>query len=143
MSLTPQAIIETWAYSTLSASSSLTALVGNRIYANEVPEAVDSPYPCVVFGFLAGDDLMIHSASRVWTETLYKVEVIGQDMPFSTVDFIYAIVDEILHRGSGTVAGGDVYSCVRQQIIQIDETGEGGLRYRRSGGLYSITAQPS
>jgi len=140
---TVQAIIETWLYTTLSADATLTSLVGSRIYANEVPDGVDSPYPCVVFGFIGGDDLMIHSASRVWTETLYKVEVIGQDVSFSTVDSIYSIVDSLIHRGSGTAAGGEVYSCVRQQIIQITETAEGGLKYRRSGGLYSIIAQPS
>lgn len=143
MALTIQAIVETWLYNTLSSDATLGALVGTRIFANEVPESEDSAYPCVVFGFLGGDDLMIQSAVRVWTETLYKVEVIGKDVSFSSIDSIYSIVDSLIHRGAGVIAGGQVYSCVRQQIIQLTETAEGGIKYRRSGGLYTITASPT
>lgn len=140
---TVQAVIETWLYSTLSADSTLTASIGSNIFANEVDEDTDAAYPCVLFAYLAGEDLMIQSATRVWTETLYKIEVIVRDQPMLAADSIYSRVDELLHRGAGTVAGdGEVYSCVRTQPRQLTETAEGGNKYRYSGGLYRIYARP-
>lgn len=143
MPATIQSIIETWIYSTLSGSATVTAQISTRIYADEVPDAVDSPYPCAVMTFIAGDDLMIQSAVRVWTETLYQVGVWVENQTQATADSIYEIVDGLLHRGAGTVAGGQVYSCVRLQPLTKLETAQGGKKFRFSGGLYRIAAQPA
>lgn len=143
MPSTVQDVIERWLYSLLSGNAALTAIINTNIFANEVDEDDDSAYPCVLLAFIAGDDLMIQSASRVWAETLYKIVVIGKDMPMSDVDAIYSQVDALIHRGSGTNASGTVHSCVRQQVIQQTETAEGGIKYRSSGGLYKIIAQPT
>lgn len=145
MSVSAQSVIEQWIYAQLSGDATLVSLVGGRFYSTEVSQDDDTAFPCVLFSYYTGRDLMVQNASRVWTECVYKVTVIGLDQPFSALEAIHQRVDNLLHRkGSQTVSGaGLIVHSYRETPYQITEDAPGGKKYRHMGGLYTIAAQPS
>lgn len=145
MAVSAQSVIEQWIYAQLTSDATLSALVGGRFYSTEVSQDDDTAFPCVLFSYYTGRDLMIQNASRVWTECVYKVVVIGFDQPFSTLESIHARVDALLHRkGSQTVSSaGQIVHSYREQPYQLTEDAPGGKKYRHLGGLYTIAAQPA
>jgi hypothetical protein len=145
MAISAQSVIEQWLYSTLSGDSTLSALVGGRFYSSEVSQDDDTAYPCVLFSYYTGNDVLGMNASRHYSECVYKVVVIGLDQPFSALEAAYARADLLLHRQAAiTVPGaGSIIHSYRSQPYQITETAPGGKQYRSLGGLYVIAAQPS
>ena len=132
-------IIETWLYSVLSGDATLHALVADRIFNTIALQ--NSPYPCVVFQYQGGHDVMNVSTFRIMTDALYVVKGIAQSAVFADVKPIADQVDTLLHGQAGTVAGlGTVLMSNREQPFQLLEQ-DGDTHYRHLGGIYRIIAQ--
>ena len=142
MTLTVQGVVETWLQAVLGQDSAVdTAVVGN-IFADEVPQDLgEAAFPCVVYGFIGGqDEIRYGGATRVFSNVLYKVEVLHTGTP-ADADAIYTLVDALIHAKSGAVTGGRVISCIRTQPRSFTETLPGGTKIRHSGGLYLLQVQ--
>jgi hypothetical protein len=142
MALTVQGVIETWLHSVLSGNSAVNTATSGNIFADEVPQELgEAGFPCVLYGFIAGqDETRYGGATRVYSNVIYKVEVLHTGTP-ADADAIYTLVDALIHAKAGTVTGGKVISCVRTQPRSFTETLPGGSKIRHAGGLYLLQVQ--
>ena len=142
MALTVQGVVETWLQSVFSGDAAVNAATSGNIFADEVPQDFgESGFPCVLYGFIAGqDETRYGGATRVFSNVIYKVEVLHTGTP-ADADAIYTFVDALIHAKSGSVTGGKVLSCVRTQPRSFTETLSGGTKIRHSGGLYALMVQ--
>jgi hypothetical protein len=124
-------------YGLLTADGTLTGLVGGRVFNTEAPQPAQ--YPLVVFQFMSGIDMAAVGAFRIWTNMMYLVKVVGQTMVYSDLGAAVARIDQLLHRTSGTVADGTVWTCTREQVIRVPES-ISGKPFRHAGGLYRVCA---
>ena len=132
-------IIETWLYTVLSGDATLHALVADRIF-NTI-SLQDEPYPCVIFQWQGGHDVMNVSTYRIMVDALYVVKAVAKSAVFADVKAIADRVDTLLHSQAGDVAGlGTVFMCNREQPFQLVEQ-DGDTHYRHLGGIYRIIAQ--
>jgi hypothetical protein len=139
--LTVQGVIETWLQAVLSQDSAVNTAVADNIFADEVPQDLGEAFPCILYGFIGGqDEIRYGGATRVFSNVLYKVEVLHTGTP-ADADAIYTLVDALIHAKSGAVTGGRVISCVRTQPRSFTETLPGGTKIRHSGGLYLLQVQ--
>jgi hypothetical protein len=124
-------------YGLLTADATLTGLVGVRVYNTEAPQPAQ--YPFVLYQFMSGIDMAAVGALRIWTDMLYLVKVVGQTLTYSDLSTAVARIDQLLHRTSGTVADGTVWTCTREQVIRMPET-ISGKPFRHAGALYRVCA---
>lgn len=132
-------VIARWLYTKLAADSSLTAIVGTRIYEQPAPQ--EAVYPLVVFQLQTTDDVSAVGGIRVMTTAEYLVRVIGQSANVTSSLLTAAErIDAVLHRASGSVTGGAVIGAVRLRPFVLAET-DGPVQYRHLGGIYRLWAQ--
>ena len=131
---------EKWLYSVLSGDTGaggVNTLVGGRIYAYLAPER--SAYPLVIFSHQGDYDVMGVGTARILASTLYQVKAVGKASAVSMMSLqaIADRIDALLQGASGTVTGGEIVSCVREQQISYVEYAESAV-YGHLGGLYRI-----
>lgn len=135
-------VIERWLKTTLAASGAVTAIVGSganaRIYADTAP--ANSPFPLIVFGFMSASDVMEVGQTRFMGRATYLVRGIGQTRSKQALEALAAAIDAALHRQGGSVTGGVVLSCTREEPFSLAEQLD-GVDYRHLGGLYRIAVQ--
>lgn len=129
-----------WLYSQLSADTTLSALVGVRIYSYVAPAG--TPTPFVIYAYQGGQDVAEVGNHRIFNSGLYQVKAVNQGLSMAEIAPVAHRIDEILHRSSGGVVGGSILACVREQSISYVEHGN-GVRYNHLGGIYRIIVQES
>lgn len=129
---------DTWLYTVLS-DVTLAGYATGGIYAHVNPNTTPT-FPFVLFQLQApGADVRGVGPARVMAQALYLVRGVAQANSFGgTLKSIADRIDVLLQAASGTVSGGVVVSCVREQPFALPETGPGGLQYRHLGGIYRL-----
>lgn len=128
---------ETWLYETLHGDATLMA-AASGVFADLAPSGQALPY--VVFSFESGRDLLTVNGVRIWAEAQYAVKGIVEGRSFGALVAIAGRIDALLHRQCGTVSGGIVVECLREEPLRYVEQA-GGETYLHLGGLYRIRVQ--
>lgn len=123
-------------YSALHGDATLMTLVGD-IWEDEPPQG--ATYPLIVYQFMSGIDLMVIGANRVWSNMIWLVKAVGQTANYGDLNAVVARIDTLLHRGSGVVADGTIWVCIREQTVRLPEDVL-GKPYRSVGAQYRINA---
>jgi hypothetical protein len=129
---------ESFIYGKLTSDFLLMVLCGGRIYNTIILK--DTPYPCIVFQWQGSHDVMTVGDARIMVDSVYVVKAVHRTALFSEVKPIFDRADLVLHGASGSVESGVVYSCVREQMLQLVEQ-DGDVQYRHYGGVYRIRAK--
>lgn len=126
-----------WIQTTLGGDATLQALVagGIGVYESVAPEG--SAFPSIVFQILAGHDVMVTNATRLFSELVVLVKAVTNVASFAAIAPIAARIDLLLHKGSGTTSDGQTWGSVREQPFRLAEVSN-GIQYRSSGGLYRL-----
>lgn len=133
--MTELGVIEIYLASTLATVEN----VPGGVHSDVIPP--NAPLPAIVFNYQSGTDVQVVGSERICTNALYQVKVVGyNDDGNVVVDAIADEIDSLLHKSSGTVTGGNVFSCVRERPIAYTEAAQDKM-YRHRGGLYRIQAQ--
>lgn len=130
--------VDQWLYERLSGDTTLSNLVGGRIYSYLAPQ--DAVLPFVLFSHQAGHDVRGVGPARIMTSLVYQVKAVGQGHSFGPLKAIADRLDTLLQGASGSVVDGTVLMCVREQPVEYVETDD-GVQYRHLGGLWRIIAQ--
>lgn len=129
--------VKRFIHAALVDSLPVTALVGERIFADVQPQPAE--WPAVVFGVLSSPDTTANGGTRVVTRPLVLVRAIteghGQEMAEQLADAI----DDALQAAVGQVAGYGAYvaGVVREDAFDMVEESEGKI-YRHLGGRYRV-----
>lgn len=134
------AYADQWLYDKLTTDVTLAGLVGNRIYSYVAPAG--ATFPLIVYAYQGGNDLAEVGNLRIFNTGLYQVKAVGQGLSMAAIAPIAHRIDTVLHRASGSVVGGSILACVREQPLSYAEH-SGGVRYNHLGGLYRILVQES
>lgn len=129
---------DVWLHGKLSVDATLTAAVSTRIYSYLAPSG--TTFPFVVYAFQGGADVSAIGAIRIMNSGLYQVKAVGQGNSMVAVEAIANRIDALLHGVTGTVSGGVILACVREQPLAYVENSN-GIRYNHLGGLYRIFIQ--
>lgn len=132
-------IADTWLYGVLSADATLTSLVGSRIYRGMAP--LEATYPCLVFFYQPGGrDVRGYGKVNIMVDGTWVVKAIDRDNSAASAATIADAIYTAIHGQSGTVTGGAVLACVRNEPIGYVELLDGAL-YQHVGGVYQIIIQ--
>lgn len=133
--------VDNWIFSTLDADATLSATVGNRIYADLAPQ--NATGAMVIFAFLGGAD-RTQTLSTRFTHALYLIRVVNQGSSYDTIKAAADRIDDVLTVPNQGVYLGDIRiaSCQREQPHQRKDM-ENGVPYVYLGGFYRIRYQPS
>lgn len=120
----------------LGSGSSISTLVGDRIYRTKAPTKTD--FPCVVFAYQQGTYQKVVGGIRYVTSLLYAVRAITRQPSevADEVDTIAAAFDSLLENDSASPVL--IVECEtplsREYVIN-------GVTYEERGGLYRIRIQ--
>lgn len=126
-----------WVVAALAADSGpsgVWTLLGGRVRARRAAQG--GPYPQLVLTVPAATDLLGVGGVRVWTDLLVDCALIIEGNDSETASALMARIDGLLHRGSGTPLGGQVWACLRVFPFEYSEVVDGrdylhlGSRYR-------------
>src|SRR5690242_13267232 len=127
-------IAETWIFQQLAGDSTLAALIGGathpRIYSDQAPQG--AAYPYVAIAMLSDRSVLTQNGIRVMENIVYIVKAVEKTASYADITSIANRLDALLHKQSGTVTGGLVLSCTRENIIRFPET-KNGVEYRHLG----------
>jgi hypothetical protein len=102
---------ETFIYSTLTASVSLQALIGQRVYSGVAPQ--DALYPCVIMSQSGGQFLPKHSGTQVLSDSIL-VKAVDKSGSYKTGEDIMTLVRSLLQGATGT----GVIRCLEQNAVK-------------------------
>ncbi len=121
-------------YETLNADVGLQGKVHDAL----APEGAVPPY--VVFQQQAGTDVPTANGTRIMASLLYLVRVIGEGRSFAALKALANAVDQRLQRASGANVDGQIFSCVREQVLKRSYIEE-GKEYREVAQLFRLQVQ--
>jgi hypothetical protein len=124
----------------MAADTALQALVSGRVYSYLAPTG--TLFPFVSYNFQGGADVMAVGAIRVMNAGMYQIKAITEASGMATAEPIANRIDALFHHTTGTVTGGIILACHREQPIAYVEN-TNGLRRNHVGGLYRIYIQSS
>lgn len=125
-----------WLNTTLTGDSTLLALAPGGVFADLAPDGTPTPY--VTFGLQSpGNDSLTMNAVRVMATPLYQVIVTGPTSQMEAIDSASSELDDLLKRTSGTVAGGYIAACYREQPIEKSQL-INTVQWKSLGGLYRL-----
>ncbi len=125
-------------YNTLHGDSTLMALVTD-VYRDKAADAAIPPF--VILTHQAGSDTLTANAVRLMTRSLYQVVVLGPDSMSPQMAQAAARIDALLKRTSGTVTGGLIDACYREQPLLLGQPPVNGMEWSKMGGLYRLEIQ--
>ena len=124
-----------WLYSVLNGDATLKGYTP-KIYALPVPQGVSLPY--VAYNELSAVDLQTLGPNRVWVNTLFVVRAVFEAASWGgNLELAANRIDTLLQAAQGSVSGGNVWACVREQPFRLIES-HAGAQYRQLGGIYRI-----
>lgn len=128
-----------WIYSTLAADATITAAVTNKIFDNEAPQGVTTPY--IIFQqYVPSRSSLGLGAVRIKENVQYVVKLVQVTNSYSAMEAVADRIDELLHAKQTTIASGVILSCVRLNEIKYAEPDE-GVVFRHLGGIYALEVQ--
>jgi len=130
--------IDKWLYSLLSTDATLLGAAPGGVHADAAPRG--TAFPLVIIALQDATDGMSFNGTRILVRATYQVKVVGQGASYSALDTAAGRIDALLHRASGSVSGGVIYSCVRVEPFRYREDLD-GIEYRHLGGFYEIQVQ--
>lgn len=131
-------LVDAWLYTKLSSDATITSLVAARIYGYTAPPTPTFPY--IIFNHQGSADVSAVGGYRIFNSGVYQVKAVAQSTSAATAKTIADRIDTLLQRAYGTVTGGYVLGCVREQpLVYVEITN--GIQYRNLGGLYRIYVQ--
>lgn len=131
--------IDRWLFETLTGDAALTAAVGSRVYSDLAPDKAAMPY--VVFSMQTADrDVQGIGTERFLVQPVYLVKAVGAGVSYEPLEAIADRIDAVLQGGAGSVTGGLIHACIREQMVRYPEV-DAGQQFRHLGGLYRIWAQ--
>lgn len=136
-------LADAWIYATLKADATLTALIGGasapRIYRGMAP--LSATFPCVVFFYQPGGrDVRGVGTVNIMIDGNWVIKALDRDNSAADAATIAARIYTVLHGKSGSVTGGKVLACVRDEPIGYVELLDDVL-YQHVGGVYQIIVQ--
>ena len=121
-------------YSRLAGGTALTTkLGGTAIYNAMMPRG--SSYPAVVFGHQGGGDA--NQTPRRSKNVLYTIKAVS-NLSMKAAGEVDALIDDLMHEHTLTVAGWDNYWTMREQDVRFVETTAEGSNFWHVGGIYRI-----
>lgn len=124
-----------WLVQTLKTDATLMGLVTN-VYTHPVQPGAQLPY--VLLTEQSVGDLMALGAHRVWVNGLWVVRAIFESSSWAgNLEIAANRIDAVLHAKSGSVTGGNVWACVREQPFRLAEDNS-GQSIRHLGGIYRL-----
>ena len=128
-------VIATALWTKLAGDSTLTGMLAGTasIYRTQATEGAALPY--VVYSLYSGGPLNIVSSDL--REPIYFVRGYGTTM--GQAGSIDTRCSSLLHRGTITVSGYNVYSLQREEDLELVEDLPNGQNVFMSGGLYRIS----
>lgn len=124
-------------FTTLHGDATLMGLVTD-VYNSEGTQGV-AIFPAVIFQFMSAVDYAAVGAARIWADMIYLVKVVGETADYAVLGPAVARIDTLLHRASGTVTDGTVWSCTREQPFRMVDN-VASKQYRHAGATYRILA---
>lgn len=134
-----------WLNTTLTGDATLSSLAPGGVY-RALAEPIDNSgnpiaTPYVVFGLQSpGNDTLTANAVRLLTNPLYQVKAVGPSSATEAVGLAASEIDDLLKRTAGSVTGGLVSACFREQPLELDEL-VNGEQFINIGGLYRLQIQ--
>ena len=143
MSLHEVEIAMAWLYGALTGDATLTSLLASGaqgIWRAYAPPGTAPVY--VIYGLQSGgNDTLTMNAVRLLTNPLYQVKAVGPaGSSMQSILDAASEIDNLLKRTSGTVAGGFVGVCYREQPLSVDELVNGEV-WSNVGGMYRLQIQ--
>lgn len=140
-------VIDDWLENVLSTDSTISALCGDRIYADAAPiqivadgDEVFPTYPFIVYQCMVPEDVFgMGPRARIMSKATYIVRGIAEGT-YDSLKPVAAAIDEVIEGMTGTTADGLVLGVQRQEPYRMTENHEGRL-IRHLGGTYLILAK--
>jgi hypothetical protein len=140
-------LIASWLYSTLSADDDLVELLASQpitigdpgIFRGSAKQG--AVFPFVLFkwrGPVGEGDFITLNGERIWTRHRYEIIAATDTGDYEAISPIASEIDDLLHRSSGDVSGGHIYSAFRETPIEGSDL-ELGTEYKMLGALWRIT----
>ena len=127
-----------WLYGVLNGDATLKTYTPN-IYALPAPQGAALPY--TVFNELSAVDLQTLGPQRIWTNALFIVRAVMETESYGgNLELAANRIDTLLQAQHGSVTGGNVWACVREQPFWLIDY-HGGQQIRHLGGIYRIFAK--
>lgn len=128
-----------WLYATLSGDATLAGYAPGGIFADLADEGTATPY--VVFNVQSpGVDTLTANAVRIFAKPLYQVVAVGEAEKMTNIANAASQIDALLKRTSGTVTGGLMAVCYREQPLEKAEL-INTIKWKSLGGLYRILVE--
>ena len=126
-----------WIQATLLASSDVTDITSD-IYQDRAPASAN--YPFIVIQNQLTIDVMGVGTARIMTDSIYIVKSIAQSETYTPLIPLSEAIDSALHGTTGSLSGGSVFACVREESFRFSET-EDGDHFKHLGGTYKLQLQ--
>lgn len=130
-----------WLFATLSADSTLTGLVGARIFSEVAPPG--SAFPFIVFALSTADDVIgATEADRIMVDAQWTILAVDETLTWvGSLQDIADRVDTLLRSSSGgTADSATVFAAHRIRPLRLLEERD-GRQFRKLGGLYRLLIQ--
>lgn len=130
--------IERWLHTVLNGDPALTALVGTRVFCEQIRVAEGTvAYPCVVYQMQTPRDVNGVGVVRVMGSYTYLVRAIGKEATYVELEPVADRIDALLQNQHGLLSDGRTVGCYREQAFQMAEV-DNGVVYRHIGGMYRM-----
>jgi hypothetical protein len=140
-------LVRYWAAQRLLGDSTLTADVGQRVFAQKLPEKDPATnettgYPSIIFHVQAARDTTGNGGRRVLSTALLCVKVYGDETTGAAMRRAAHRVDALLQSAPGSSVTWEgqtitVSGCFREQPLDGEEVDQ-GVTYPWEGGLYRV-----
>jgi len=126
-----------WLQATLLADSGVNAITTD-IFQDRAPST--AAYPFIVIQNQLATDVMGVGTARIITDTSFIVKSIAQSETYTSLIPLSEAIDLALHGTTGSLSGGSVFACVREESFRFSET-EDGDHFKHLGGVYKLQLQ--
>jgi hypothetical protein len=133
--------VEQWMYTTLAADTTVSSIVGTRIYADEAPQ--QAAYPMVLFAHIGNVDIIRTGGNGRMAKVIYLVRAVG--LGSSTAGNLKTVADRfdpLLLVQNVTVDGVRI-AYVQHDQHHIRKDSESGVPVSYIGSYYLVFTQPA
>jgi hypothetical protein len=132
----PHLVAARWLYATLAGDAALAAAAPGGIHDGTATEG--ATYPLVRLQAGRSRNVSVLNGVVVMAVCPVDVTVVGQTASYGDIEAAAARLFALLQRQRGSVAGGQVLSCVETAPLAYPELATGGVPYRHLGGTYEL-----
>lgn len=119
----------------LNAATTLTAIVGNRIYYGQAPN--DAAYPFVVFNRASGTKTRAFQEPEAFKREVWQVKVIDRSTSAKRAYDAAQAIDDALDGGTLTIAGKTLADLHHVSDVSYVED-QGDQVFHHVGGNYAV-----